>query len=374
MYRLLIFLLILCVSCEKKTTTTPLDNALQSQHPAIKKVMDNPEGHEIQILYSQIDTNEDGETVFTDYNFQLNNQNYFYPASTVKLPAAILALEFTDNTTFLSPEIDYIIEGDTILHNFNDDVRQIFAVSDNEAYNRLYEFLGRDFINNQLRTKKISPVRIGHRIETENAAEQERKKIKFLTKRNVSIKKDGSLESIYVEKTLKGKGFMKDSALVSEPMDFSEKNYYPLKAQHNTIKRLFFEKSFAILERFNLSPASKIYLKNVMSNPPRKLGYDKDKFNDSFGKFFIYGDSQDNIPEGMKIYNKVGYAYGTITETAYIEDTVNDVKFILSATILVNENGIFNDDEYEYEEIGIPFLAQLGREIYMHEMKRKTVN
>jgi len=369
----LVIIIFLLLSCNSEVIT-PLDNALKSQHPAIKKVMGNPERHEIQILYSQIDENEKGETVFSDYNFQLNNQNYFYPASTVKLPTAILALEFTDNTTFLSPEVEYIIEGDTILHNFNDDIRQIFAVSDNQAYNRLYEFLGRDHINNQLRTKKISPVRIGHRIETENTAEQERKKIKFLANRNVGIKKDGTLESILVEKTLKGKGYIKDGTLVSEPMDFSEKNYFPLETQHNTIKRLFFEKSFAINERFNLSPASKKYLKNVMSNPPRKLGYDGDKFNDSFGKFFIYGDSQDNIPEGIKIYNKVGYAYGTITETAYIEDTVNDVKFILSATILVNENGIFNDNEYEYEEIGIPFLAQLGREIYMHEMKRKKVN
>jgi hypothetical protein len=37
---------------------------------------------------------------------------------------------------------------------------------------------------------------------------------------------------------------------------------------------------------------------------------------------------------------------------------------------LVNKDGIFNDDAYEYEEIGIPFLAQLGREIYQQELKR----
>ena len=367
---ILIIIAFLIFSC-KSEITSPLDNALQSEHPAIKKVIENSEEYEIQILYSQIDRNEKGETVFTDYNFQINNQNYFYPASTIKLPAAILVLEFTDKTTFLSPENDYQIEGDTIIHNFNDDIRQIFAVSDNDAFNRLYEFLGRDYMNRQLRAKKITPVRISHRIETENAFQQERKKIKFLSSRNIGVKKDGIIDQISVEKTQKGKGFIKDGNLISEPMDFSEKNYYPLEAQHNTIKRLFFENSFPINERFNLSPASKNYLKNVMSNPPRKLGYDGSEFNDSYGKFFIYGDTQDNIPDGFKIYSKVGYAYGTITETAYIEDTVNDVKFLLSATILVNKNGIFNDDVYEYEETGVPFLAQLGREIYTYEMKRK---
>jgi len=77
------------------------------------------------------------------------------------------------------------------------------------------------------------------------------------------------------------------------------------------------------------------------------------------------------IPSNIEIYNKVGYAYGTLTETAYIVDTKNDIRFILSATILVNDNGIFNDNTYEYEHIGIPFLAQLGRELYTQEKERK---
>ena len=33
------------------------------------------------------------------------------------------------------------------------------------------------------------------------------------------------------------------------------------------------------------------------------------------------------------------------------------------ATILVNSNQIFNDDIYEFEQVGIPFLAALGQEI-----------
>jgi len=72
----------------------------------------------------------------------------------------------------------------------------------------------------------------------------------------------------------------------------------------------------------------------------------------------------------MKIYNKVGYAYGTLTETAYIVDEENGIDFLLSATLLVNNNGIFNDDTYEYDEIGIPFLAQLGRELYLLELEK----
>ena len=32
----------------------------------------------------------------------------------------------------------------------------------------------------------------------------------------------------------------------------------------------------------------------------------------------------------------------------------------------INENKIFNDDEYEYETIGIHFLAELGRELTLN--------
>lgn len=72
----------------------------------------------------------------------------------------------------------------------------------------------------------------------------------------------------------------------------------------------------------------------------------------------------------ISVYNKVGYAYGTLTDCAYIRDDNKNIEMIISATILVNKDQIFNDDNYEYEEIGIPFLAELGRELYKLEKKR----
>jgi hypothetical protein len=59
----------------------------------------------------------------------------------------------------------------------------------------------------------------------------------------------------------------------------------------------------------------------------------------------------------------VGFAYGTVTDAAYIVDQKTNTRFFLSATILVNKNQIFYDDIYEFETIGIPFLAELGRAV-----------
>ena len=85
----------------------------------------------------------------------------------------------------------------------------------------------------------------------------------------------------------------------------------------------------------------------------------------------MYGDTKADIPDTIKIYNKVGFAYGTLTDCAYITDTKNRAEFMLTATILVNKDGIFNDDQYEYDEVGIPFLAELGRAFYQFELNRK---
>ena len=68
------------------------------------------------------------------------------------------------------------------------------------------------------------------------------------------------------------------------------------------------------------------------------------------------------IPQ-IRIYNKVGFAYGTLTDVAYVQDKKSNLEFFITATVLVNENQIFNDNIYEFEELGIPFLAALGREI-----------
>ena len=90
--------------------------------------------------------------------------------------------------------------------------------------------------------------------------------------------------------------------------------------------------------------------------------YNTGEYWDSYGKFLIYGDQKGAMHNGVRIFNKVGYAYGTLTDVAYIHDLENELEFFLTATILVNSNQIFNDDAYEFEQVGIPFLAALGQE------------
>ena len=356
--------------------TTPIDTVLTSEHPAIQKVMDSLDTYEVQIVYTQIDTTSKGLVKFKDYAFQENQKTYFYPASTVKLPIALLASEYVTAHPELDLDTPYISKRDSVLHSVADDMRQIFAVSDNEAYNRLYDLLGRDAINTRLKTLGLAPTRISHRLSTSNADAAERATIKFFPSYEGDVvtienQTDGPIADVKAKHQQKGTGYFKDGNLMQTPFDFSKKNYFPLQAQHELMKRFFFEDQFDADERFAISYTNKIRIQKMMHTLPRKAKYDPETYYDSYGKFFLYGDSKDPMPDPIKIYNKVGYAYGTLTETAYVVDEKAGIHFLLSATILVNKNGVFNDDTYEYDTVGIPFLAQLGREIYALEKGRK---
>ena len=76
------------------------------------------------------------------------------------------------------------------------------------------------------------------------------------------------------------------------------------------------------------------------------------------------------MPEHVRIFNKVGLAYGFLLDNAYIVDLENKVEFFLSAVVYSNSNGVLNDDSYDYDTLTIPFLAEIGRAIYEYELER----
>ncbi len=372
---LLLFLFCLVVSCEKENkVTNPLDHALASENIKIKRVIDSLDQYEVQIKFTKINRDNDG-IIFKEYDFQVDDNNYFYPASTVKFPIAVLALEKLNQLDSLNKDTRFYIEGDTVETTFAADISKIFAVSDNQANNRLFEFLGQDALNGYLKQKGISPVRISHRLSTENADEITTKPLIVYLNDSTTAALEGSINTspkpLKINKVEKGIGYIIEDSIIHEPFSFALKNYYPINAQHEVLKRIIFPEVFSESERFNLSDDQRKFILDAMHTLPKKVGYDPVEFYDSYVKFFMFGDTREGLPEHINIYNKVGYAYGTLTDCAYILDSRNKVEFMLTATILANKDGIFNDNIYEYDDIGIPFLAELGREIYTFELNRK---
>ncbi len=366
--------MLLTFSCEQDAPVKdPLTQALASDDPFIRQVMDQVEQYELQLIFTQIERNGDSLEL-KDYKFQVDKDNYFYPASTVKFPIAVAALEKLNQLDSLNRDMQYYIEGDSIEDTFSTDILKIFTVSDNHANNRLLEFLGQDAINSRMRSKGVSPIRIAHRLGVHTDEVTTRPLVLYLDDTTTTVSRpitNKAPEPLNLNRVKKGRGFYAQDSLHAEPFNFGLKNYYPIESQHALLKRIIFPEYFKPSERFDLSDDQRQFLLDAMQMLPREHGYDPEEFYDGYCKFFMYGDSHERIPDHINIYNKVGFAYGTLTDCAYIRDELNQVEFMVTATILVNQDGIFNDDAYEYDEVGIPFLAALGRNLYTYERNRK---
>jgi hypothetical protein len=376
-----------------------IEQLLKSNPTYFKHLTDNPSKYRLQILYTQIDRDSKNQAKFTTHAYRVDANEYFYPASTVKLAASVLALEkinqlkIDKSTTFQTlknrPTQLEILKDSTAangLPSIEHYIKKILLVSDNEAYNRLYEFLGQKDFNKTMANKGFEGVRFTHRLQTsipllEN---QYTNPIQFMNEQGEVIwqqKEQFNNKQIFSSTPIiLGKGVMNDSGrIIPHPVNFSFKNAYPLQAQHDFLKRLMFPASFTKSEQFKLKAEDYTFLYRHMSQYPTESKYPSYQSDSTIGpaycKFLYYGgDKNAKINPDVRIFNKVGDAYGFLLDNAYFVDFKQGVEFMLTATIYCNEDEIFNDDKYDYETVGFPFYKHLGEVIYNYELARKKVN
>ncbi len=137
----------------------PLRRVLRHDTAGLARVLAHPEAYRLQILYTRIRRDAAGRPHFRSFGQRLRPREYFYPASAVKLAGAALALQKLRDLNAQHPGLtadspmltDSAFAGQSrvlrdtssasgrpTLANY---VRKALLVSDNDAYNRLYEFL-----------------------------------------------------------------------------------------------------------------------------------------------------------------------------------------------------------------------------------------
>lgn len=368
-----------------------------NQDARFRQVIDNPGKYRLQIIYTRIDRDSENVPHFSHHTFHVDANNYYNPASTVKLPTAILALEklhdlprgITKDTWL---QVDSAFRGQhplikeptapenkaTLAHF----IRQAMLVSENQPYNRLYQFVGQEYLNKRLWQLGHEQVRLTRRFEP-NDAQQNRHSNPFRF-----LREDGSLwyeqpsgvstvQFDFPQLPLIGDAHYSDGKLVQQGMDFSTANNLPIFDLHQMLQRLMFPMSFSPEQRYRLDKEDYRFLYQYLSQSPAETNYpkydDKD-FYPFYAKFFFRDNTLLQQPAGLRIFNKVGWAYGFLTDVSYVADFDNQVEFMLAATIYVNEDGVLNDGKYDYDELGYPFLYELGQTIYRYELSRERAH
>lgn len=388
------------LSCSKRAvqagnnTENPLEHALRSHAADFDSILSRPDIYEVQIIYTEIQRDRAGRPRMREWRHNVDSSRYFYPASMVKMPLALLALEkinhlqkeyplLTKDTPYrldsLRPWQQTYTEDPGApggMPSTAHDIRQIFVVSDNLAYNHLFEFLGREYINTTLREKGYTRTGIVHRFNYPGRDNRYTTLMTFYDESGGIYQQD----ELYDDNTwmnpqystTKGRGYYTATdSLVLQPFDMSRKNWFSLNDMNLMLKTVLFPELVDPVHRFDLTPDDYQFLRHYMGIFPRECDYPKydSTWYDGYVKFFLYGDSKEQRDGKIRIYNKVGEAYGTLTDVAYIHDTESGAEFMLAATILCNKDGIFNDDRYDYDQTGFPFLAKLGK-VMLEERKR----
>ncbi len=162
-------------------------------------------------------------------------------------------------------------------------------------------------------------------------------------------------------------------SLINEPIDFTTHNNLPLEDLQQLLQSVMFPYSVPEKQRFDLSDDDYDFLYRWMSQFPSETNYpkyDTSQYFDSYVKFYFKNGSR-TLPPEVRVFNKVGWAYGCMTDVSYVADFKNKVEFMLTATIYVNKDEVLNDDKYEYDEVALPFFYTLGQHIYQYELQRK---
>jgi Beta-lactamase enzyme family len=376
----------------------PLDSLLQNT-PALAPVVQRADKYELQVIYTRIDRDVQNQPHFTQYDYRLDERAYFNPASLVKLPVAILSLQKLNQLRQQAPAltrrsimatgaagrcqtaVPFAAPADSDrVASVGNYIKRMLLVSDNQAYNRLYEFLGQQYLHEQLRTLGYPQVRITRRFAPcDTAANRCTNPLSFHeASGSIIYRQAAACNSLPLGYPLgrirKGQGYYAGRQLIRQPYDFTTANYLPLQAVTNLLRAILFPEAPSSAPSPELRPADLAFLRYYLSATPQGSGfrpYASPEYFPAYKKYLYYGRQRQAQPQpGLRIYNIVGMSHGYLADCAYFTDEQSGAEFMLSAVLYVNADGILNDGQYEYASVGLPFLAKLGQAVYQLEQHR----
>jgi hypothetical protein len=368
-----------------------LDSLLHADTNAVmKKVLANPDKYRLQIIYSRIIKTEKGVSL-NHYYFRHKPDEYFYPASLVKLPAAALALEklnwmALDNVNrktplWVNPKFSGINKDTFRYPSIEENITRMLVMSDNPSFNRLYDFLGQEYMHLRMRQLQYPDVRLVQRLSSASYLENKTTgpfafadtigKILFKEKELVCYKNFPCPAS----NAFVGKAYYDGRKKILKPKDFSESNFIPLKSAHSMLISILYPQALPESQRFELSDDQYHFLRSCMGAYPREssiLEYKSDtNLFDAVRKYILFGSQKGLRNDTLRSYNKVGLAYGFVSDLAYVRDLSSGAEYFVSCVLYANDNEILNDGRYEYNSVGFPFMKCLGQLLLNYEKKKR---
>ena len=368
---------------------TPL---LQAHADKFGRLLAKPAEYRLQLLISRVTTNGDGRPGLNRLGFRVGAE-YFYPASAIKLGAAVTALQAIEQLQaeyhcadlLQAPMgIAPLFPGDPAQTNdpsnldggkitLAHELRKMALVSDNDAFNRLFDLVGHERLNLNLRALGLSSVVINHRLSDSRRVSGGRASaaVTFYppggTPDVVPARRSSLILTNQAAKLKVGRGYMQDGRLVNAPMDFTEGNGISLMDLQSLLIKLVRPDIDLGTPPLKLSAEHRAWVLRAMTEYPRESTnpvYSAADFPDDYCKCLLPGIRRvfpSATPgERIEITAKIGQAYGFTIENSYVCNPKNGRAVFVTAVIYTNTREILNSDQYEYDTVAEPFYADLG--------------
>ncbi|MFZ4429633.1 MAG: serine hydrolase [Phycisphaerales bacterium] len=356
------------------------------------EVVRAPETFRVQVAVAKVERTADGRPVLQRMTWRCGDE-YFYPASTVKLLAAVAALEMLSELRAATGNplvnadaplrIQPLFDGDAIQERepsnrgggfitVQHEIRRIMLVSNNPAFNRLYDLVGVDELNERMHRAGLQSVRISHRLSDARPVPDQSRTAAVtirtaLGDTEVPAREGRTPVPLEQPGVLVGEGMMRGGGVVEQgPVDFSRRNAVSLLDLQDALIMILRPDIDLGGRRFALDENDRVRLASPMEQYPREspnpllVG---SQYTDDYCKLFLPGLREWRPDRRLRVVNKVGQAYGFTIDNAYIEDPETGDAFFLAACIYTNADGVLNDDRYEYASVAEPFMAALALEM-----------
>ncbi len=348
---------------------SPMSPLLAGASINLKRWLANPAALRLQICYTRV---RHGRPQATQYFGK--NAHWFAAASLVKVPLAAFMLEQLEakeldfrrlNIAF--PEMPDCAERAQELRKPQAIARileRALVVSDDSSYCALYDFLGPAWIENRFRALGDSGVRIQARFGS-CGPEGSRIAAGFILREQAKIVQSRpALASRALQRSttpiLVGNAWRSGSRLIQGAKDFSDSNTLPLPVAHRLMIALRYPDAFPEAARFKLSQGARFELLRLLRAAPSAGQYLSSAEKQQPAQAFrLLGTGDGRWPSGLNVTSKVGWAYGFLSDVAHLQDA--DHECFVSCACYLNADGVLNDGIYEYDQIGRPMMAELGR-------------
>ncbi len=373
-------------SVETAGAPRPRDlEALLRTAPRCAAMLDDARTHRLQVLLAEPYERADG-TIALAHSRLGDPDRYFYPASSIKLCGAVALLTTLnahnlehgtalglDSRLVIEPRFDgderverddsNVVDGTlTVAHA----LRKLFLVSDNQAYNHCLEVTGQDGVNRAMWRAGFASARLWHRLSEPRSLAENRVTRPTRVGDVLFAARDAGVElsnERFTDRRL-GTGYLADGELVDGPMSFDEKNAIALEDLQAVLVEVVRPEIDTGRRGFpELTVEQRAFVVQSLGSLPRECDnpvYDPEDVPDHACKFVWRGVSRVVPPEHLRVYDKIGRAYGFSVENAYVEDRRTGRGFFLAIVVYTNPDGVLNDDRYAYAELAEPFLDDVG--------------